>query len=166
MPARYDVGLVEQSIADFAGEVCSQAVELGPQRPQLLCRVSRPLLCPIVRLLQRTSSDLLGRGASSAFFTIFCLRLSLLAGREPGRSFSAPFTAARLAAGVAARALELLEGMVWGCCELLAACADVMVDVEFLGRADDAGAGVGGEGARVFMAGRCHRWQRNRDKCS
>jgi hypothetical protein len=92
---------------------------------------------------------LLGRGVSS-FFSIFCLRLSLLAARA-GLSASSSLVAERLAVGVVPRADRELEGMpAEG--EPAAACAvevtDVMDDDEFLGRAPG---GVGD--ARFSMAG-------------
>ena len=100
-------------------------------------------------LPSRTSSDLLGRGASS-FFSIFCLRLSLLAARV-GLSASSSLVAERLAVGVLPRAVRELEDMFGGCAPAWA-CDGVLDDVideeEFLGRA---ACGVGD--ARLSMAG-------------
>jgi len=61
----------------------------------------------------------------------------------------------RLPEGVTPRGLELTEAMFTGECELAGACEDTMDDDDVLGRAV-----AGGEGARVFMAGRrgCHPW--------
>lgn len=101
-----------------------------------------------------TSSNLLCRGGSSGFFSIFCLRLSLLAGRA-GLSASTSLEADRLAVGVLPRtgALEpeaMLAG--WGELEVVAACEDVMDDDEFLGRA--VAGGVGEARMCESMAGR------------
>jgi hypothetical protein len=80
-----------------------------------------------------TSSDRLGRGASSTFFSIFCLRLSLLAGRV-GFDSSSSGAADRLEADAVPRAVREL-GVIDGCREGLAACDEVIDDDEFLGRA-------------------------------
>jgi hypothetical protein len=90
-------------------------------------------LCGCAAVL--TSSALLGLAASSGFLSIFCFRLSLLAGRAAALS-SASLEADRPAAGVVPRAVRELAAMVdEGCCELEAACAEFMEDDEFLGRA-------------------------------
>jgi hypothetical protein len=81
-----------------------------------------------------TSSDLLGRGGSSAFFSIFCFRLSLLAGRVAALS-STSLEADRLAVGVLPRAVLVPEAMLDDCCEDEAACDEFIEDDEFLGRA-------------------------------
>lgn len=99
-----------------------------------------------------TSSALFGRGASSDFFIIFCLRLSLLAGR--GLS-STSLEAERLAVGVLARAVRELEAILLEGCE--AAWGWVMEDDEVrartsrdvLGRALPAG-GVGDPRASIL----------------
>lgn len=94
------------------------------------------MIRPIVRIVQAlTSSDLFDRGASSGFLSIFCLRLSLLDGRVAVLS-SASFTTERLAVAVgvvprAVRELAMLEAG-W---EPEAACAELIEDDEFLGRA-------------------------------
>jgi hypothetical protein len=98
-------------------------------------------------LLRLTSSDLLGRGASSAILGIFCFRLSLLDGRV-GLSPSASFMEDLLEFEVVPRASFELEAMVWGFGELLAACEDVMDEDEFLGRAT-AGGVCDGRGSMV-----------------
>lgn len=144
--AGYGVGLVEQAVADLAGEVCAQAVEVGAQHVQLLGRISRRILCPIVNVCEKlTSSALLGRdGSSGSLAAIFWRRLSLL-GARPGRP-SAGWAGERL--GGVPRSLEP-DGPA-SVDELLAACCEAMDDDEFLGRA----AASGGEGGRVwFMAG-------------
>ena len=99
-----------------------------------------------MRASRLTSSDLLGRGASSGFFSIFCFRLSLLPGRDD-LSASINLPAERLAVGVLPRSVFELDAMVAGCGEP-AACEDVMDDdeCECLGRA-------GGIGPRTSMAG-------------
>jgi hypothetical protein len=84
-----------------------------------------------------TSSDLLGRGASSSFFTIFCVRLSLLAGRAAVLS-SSSLTTERLAVGVLPRAVLALGAILEEGCEPGATCAECdefIEDDEFLGRA-------------------------------
>jgi hypothetical protein len=81
-----------------------------------------------------TSSDLVGRGASSGFFSIFCLRLSLLDGRAFALS-STSLVADRLAVGVLPRAVLELGAMLEDWCEPEAACDEFIEDDEFLGRA-------------------------------
>jgi hypothetical protein len=86
-----DVGFVEESIANFAGDMCAKAVEVGFEAFQLLFLVSvyHPKQCGmIVPLESPTSSLLLRLGASSGFFDVF-FRLSWLEGRV-GFSASVP----------------------------------------------------------------------------
>lgn len=166
VPARYGEGLVEQAVADLAGEVVAEAVKLGLEGLELLWRalVQTVVGCGLWAE-PRTSSALLGWGASSFFISIFCLRLSLLAARV-GRSVSASFEAERLAVGVPPRPAREVEDMAADC-EGVAVCegvvADVMDDDEFLGRAvggvGDArlsmAAGDGSLFSRTWAAGRC-----------
>lgn len=104
-----------------------------------------------------TSSDLLGRAASSGFLSIFCFRLSLLAGRVAALS-STSLEADRLAVGVLPRAVLELGAMVEeDCCELEAACAEFIEDDEFLGRAVTGG--VDRFRLSIMMAASCSsRW--------
>lgn len=117
---------------------CERMLSMS-ERSALSCvgRISRcdvPLFHCFVDL---TSSVLLDRDGSSDLMAIFCLRLSLLAGR-PGRL--SPGTAAgdRVEGG-AARVLELDADMAGGVCEVLAACEEAMDEDEFLGRAVTSG---------------------------
>lgn len=82
-----------------------------------------------------TSSALLGRGASSGFFIIFCFRLSLLAGRVAAFWSSTSLEVDRFAVGVPPRTVRALGAMVTGCCELEGWWAWAVEDDEFLGRA-------------------------------
>jgi hypothetical protein len=82
----------------------------------------------------RTSSDLLGQGASSGFLSIFCLRLSLLAGRAAVAS-STSLEADRLAVGVLPRVVRALGAMLEDGCGPEAACDEFIEDDEFLERA-------------------------------
>ena len=92
-----------------------------------------------MRLQRVTSSDLFGRGVSSAFLGSFCFRLSLLAGRV-GRSASASLIEDLLGFSEAPRPGFELEAMAGDCwAELLAACEDVIEDDEFRGRAGAGG---------------------------
>ena len=94
----------------------------------------------------RTSSDRLGRGASSGFLAIFCFRLSRLAGRED-LSASPCLAAWRLAVGVLPRSgfePELEAMAADGCCGEEAVMDDD--ECECLGRA-------GGVDPRTSMAG-------------
>jgi len=99
----------------------------------------------------RTSSALVGWGASSFFISIFCFRLSLLAARV-GFSPSPSLEADRLAVGVPPRAAREFDDDICTGCEPVAACEGVldeaMDDDEFLERA------VGGVGeARLSIWG-------------
>jgi hypothetical protein len=98
----------------------------------ILAEPSSDALCRCSRVL--TSSDRVGRGASSGFLSIFCLRLSLLAGRAAVLS-STSLVADRLAVGVLPRAVLELGAMLEEECEPEAACDEFIEDDEFLGRA-------------------------------
>lgn len=103
---------------------------------------------PLLAGGRRTSSALLGRGASSAFFAIFCLKLSRLEGRAVRSASAGPLMEERLPEGVTPRGLEPVEAMGAGDCE---GCdEDTMDDDDVLGRA-----AAGGEGARVFIMAGC-----------
>lgn len=95
-----------------------------------------------------TSSDRLGRGASSGFVAIFCLRLSLLAGRACFCASWASLVAERLALGVPACEPLELPAIVDDCCEPDAAWSDVMEDDDVFWRAVAVAGGV----ARGSMA--------------
>lgn len=139
MSARYRVRLVEQAVTYLAREMRAQAVKLGPQCLELLLRVSDDCAQPLGGCMGlQTSSDLFGRIASSGFLSIFCVRLSLLAGRVAVLS-SASLEAERLAAGVEPRVVREPGAMADECCELEAACEEFIEDDEFLGRAATGG---------------------------
>lgn len=110
-----------------------------------------------------TSSDLLGFGVSSAFFSIFGFRLSLLDGRV-GLSASAALLAGRLAVGVLPLTVREPDDMLEcaACCAPLAVFAveEVMDDDEVFGLV----VGAGGVGEGRSMVARHARTAKREEK--